>query len=53
MGSFYATFLDEDYNGRVKKIASSLNRYTWHASLLTNFRWLFHRKSGSKRVRVG
>ena len=49
---FYATFLDEDYNGRVKKMAAVCHRYNWHSTLLENFRRTFSAQStrrGQKR----
>ena len=48
---FYATFLDEDYNGRLKKMAAGLNRHTWHVSLLAHFRLVFGQQT-QKRSRT-
>lgn len=46
---YYHTFLDEDYNGRLAKLAATCHRLTWHKNVLANFRYAF--SSGSKRRR--
>ena len=38
---FYHTFMDEDYNGKVAKMAAAGHRLTWHKTLLANFRRTF------------
>ena len=38
---FYSTFLDEDYNFRVAKMAAVCHRFTWHNNLLSGFRRSF------------
>lgn len=48
---FYHTFLDEDYNGRVAKMAAACHRLTWHKTLLANFRRTFSALD-TRRVRA-
>ena len=36
---FHTTFLDEDWNGRVAKLAAGCHRMTWHKRVLAGFRY--------------
>ena len=49
---FYSTFLDEDYNGRAKKMAAACHKLTWHRTLLANFRVTCSSPGASKRARL-
>ena len=38
---FHTTFLDEDWNGRVAKLAAGCHRMTWHKRVLAGFRYAY------------
>ena len=38
---YQTTFLDEDFNGRLKAIAAKTHRLAWHRKLLMKFRWAY------------
>ena len=44
----WTTFLDEDYNGKLKDMASSLHRATWYRRLLEYFRATYSRSQSSE-----
>ena len=47
----HSTFLDEDFNGRLKALACKAHRLNWHKRVLANFRWAYTDAS-NKRQRL-
>ena len=49
---FHTTFMDEDFNGRLAKLAASAHRVTWHRRVLGHFHWAFSRGEKTQRRRT-
>ena len=43
---FHNTFLDEDYNGRLARLAATCHKKTWYTRVLTHFRVAFSDAGG-------
>ena len=51
--AFYSTFLDESYNGKLAKVCRACHSQTFHARVLSNFRWAFSRVRRTSYVVFG
>ena len=48
---FYSTFVDEDFNGRVAKIACACHRLTWYRGVMSHFRVQYSSASRRRNVK--